>query len=139
MIATVFPVSDTRIEDDEAAGAKIRRRTLGKTNRDRLAQAFAAVPANVLAGARAHPAEDSGKYVVHQVDEIRLVVVTAVDLAEIVRDSRVGGTCGLAGNVLAQPIHVLGLVGEAVLAREREVRHPVAAGFERENDVLVSH
>ena len=28
---------------------------------------------------------------------------------------------------------------EAVLAREREVRHPVAPRFERENDVLVSH
>src|SRR5262249_10872783 len=72
-----------RLEHDKLVPAMIGRRTLGKTYRYRFAQALATVAANVLAGSRAHAAENGGKYVVHQIDEIGLGVVALVDLAEI--------------------------------------------------------
>jgi hypothetical protein len=104
---------------------------LGKTDGHRLAQAIPAMPAFALARTRAHAAQHGREHVVVQVDLVGRVVVALVDGAEVARDVGARGTGFLAGDVLLQPVEILGLVGQpaqlghrAVAVRARRVQRP---------------
>ncbi len=89
-------------------GEEIGARALGEADGHRFAEPFPPVPANRLAGAGAHAAEYGGKHVVPQIDAIGLRIVAAGNGAQVAGDIRLRGTGGLAGNVLLQPVEVLG-------------------------------
>ncbi len=97
----------SRLENDRRTGTEVGGRAFGKADRHRLAIAFPAVSAGVLARPRAHPAKHRGKDVIAQVDLVGFRKPAVINRFEITGDVGARRTCRLARDVFFQPMQVL--------------------------------